>query len=891
MTDAANRKLDVKNSDPGDIARDDPLYELSQIIGFSRPAETSAPRQSVNEQIDLEQELLSELENYPGLRRGDPQPVVSSAQSSPQPVYSAPEQAGGTDFEAGFERDFGDVFAEPEPVTRNREPAFETTQDDMVFDSFEDAMEAELFQPEIEAAPAPKPVLVERPRFEPTPAPAPQYVPAPEPKAVSDKHPDSLEDELLSLLGTLGGRAGADWKPETSPAAQIAVDEQEIEEPQVPEASFAEDPPVHETAEQPQAPVFTPPPVTIPRSFEDYVARVRAREAGSEPAPMPEPEPAYEAEPAPEPRAAMETVSETPASAPRPFWFEDDEPETETAAAGDDAALLDAFESELSEGLSLSLDEMSKEQGGAARDATDDFSIEDELNLDSAYEDTRALQDEAALQEAALLEIESVADELASRARSMTPPVLETSDLPAEDIEPMPQLDLPPHPGDTGARAASRGVENEFDEALASEFGQYDDQPAYEADPRDNPYGKSATNYDLDSIEDDLARDMNYMAHDLQAKRDFDDFDANDDEFAAGAAASQPAERGRSGRGMMVAAVVGGIAILGAVGAFALMGGDGVDSGEPVLVRADSDPVKVVPSDAGGREVPNQNRAVYGEVDGNGNAAPTQETLVSTSEEPIDLGGVEPLPSGVMETAKAEDRLLPEVEPGQATAEGGDQALLPPRRVRTVVVKPDGTFLPTPSVQPASAQPEPRIIDTTQPATPEPRIAASEPTVAEPATGASEAVTESESRALQQLAEAREVETTTVTPATQDNQTTTPRAIAVPATIPARPEPPASEPTQAASRPAPAQTTASGGSGYVVQISSQPSADLAQKSATDLSRRFSEILGGRAISIQRADIAGKGTFHRVRVAASDKADAVQLCETLKRAGGSCFVAR
>ena len=51
------------------------------------------------------------------------------------------------------------------------------------------------------------------------------------------------------------------------------------------------------------------------------------------------------------------------------------------------------------------------------------------------------------------------------------------------------------------------------------------------------------------------------------------------------------------------------------------------------------------------------------------------------------------------------------------------------------------------------------------------------------------------------------------------------------------------------------------------------------------------LFGGRAITIQQAEIEGRGTFHRVRVAASDRQDAIALCEALKRAGGSCFVAR
>ncbi|MFZ2101860.1 MAG: SPOR domain-containing protein, partial [Oricola sp.] len=106
-------------------------------------------------------------------------------------------------------------------------------------------------------------------------------------------------------------------------------------------------------------------------------------------------------------------------------------------------------------------------------------------------------------------------------------------------------------------------------------------------------------------------------------------------------------------------------------------------------------------------------------------------------------------------------------------------------------------------------------------------------------------------------------------------------------------EQPRTAPAQTATAPAPApaiQTQAASGA-YAVQIASQPTAELAQATAADLARRYSDVLGGRAISIQQAEIEGRGTFHRVRVAADTRQDAVALCEAYKRAGGSCFVSK
>ena len=76
-----------------------------------------------------------------------------------------------------------------------------------------------------------------------------------------------------------------------------------------------------------------------------------------------------------------------------------------------------------------------------------------------------------------------------------------------------------------------------------------------------------------------------------------------------------------------------------------------------------------------------------------------------------------------------------------------------------------------------------------------------------------------------------------------------------------------------------------------MQIASQPSPEGAQKSYVDLAQRYGSILGGRGVNIVKADIAGKGTFWRVRIPAQSKAEAVELCERFKAAGGSCFIAK
>ncbi len=83
--------------------------------------------------------------------------------------------------------------------------------------------------------------------------------------------------------------------------------------------------------------------------------------------------------------------------------------------------------------------------------------------------------------------------------------------------------------------------------------------------------------------------------------------------------------------------------------------------------------------------------------------------------------------------------------------------------------------------------------------------------------------------------------------------------------------------------------SAAGAGGYFIQIASQPSAELAQKSYTNMAQKYGSVIGGRSVDIKRADIPGKGTYYRVRVQGGSKEEAIALCGRLKSAGGSCFV--
>jgi cell division septation protein DedD len=88
---------------------------------------------------------------------------------------------------------------------------------------------------------------------------------------------------------------------------------------------------------------------------------------------------------------------------------------------------------------------------------------------------------------------------------------------------------------------------------------------------------------------------------------------------------------------------------------------------------------------------------------------------------------------------------------------------------------------------------------------------------------------------------------------------------------------------------APSRATETGG--FVVQLSAQRSEADAQAAFRTLQGKYS-VLNGRDPLIRRKDLGERGIFFAAQVGPFGvKSEADQLCETLKTAGGSCFVQR
>ncbi|MGB3388387.1 MAG: hypothetical protein WBA88_10440, partial [Pseudaminobacter sp.] len=199
------------------------------------------------------------------------------------------------------------------------------------------------------------------------------------------------------------------------------------------------------------------------------------------------------------------------------------------------------------------------------------------------------------------------------------------------------------------------------------------------------------------------------------------DYDPDFDEEMALPAYEQE-RRQPQRRGMLIAAIVGGVALLGGIGAFALTGG-GADGQAPAVVKADDSPIKVRPENPGGAKVPNQDNQVYDAVSRTAGATapqPQQEKLVTTAEEPVDMAAQAPdepelaadtdadAPALAADadaptpTAKSEDRIEQILDESEAGA-GTGVPVVTPRKVRTMVVKADGTLVPREEPAPAVA--------------------------------------------------------------------------------------------------------------------------------------------------------------------------------------------
>lgn len=508
--------------------------------------------------------------------------------------------------------------------------------------------------------------------------------------------------------------------------------------------------------------------------------------------------------------------------------------------------------------------------------------------------------------------------------------ITETEEQP-EVIAPLDVPALPEVPEEE-PRPAVSAYEVDVDAEMAAMIADYPKQtttpaPASKATESAQTADMFDTEFEFEDFEtalnDDIHRELQSAA-----MAGISDERAFEEERLERQSSVSPISANRPKRSMLVVASLVLLAGAGAVGAYTWMAG-GISlpelSSEPEIIKADKEAYRTEPANKGGKTVLNQDQAVYDQVSGKTENQPSQGTLISSDEAPVDVvqrtlqPNTIPMEGETDDTADAgasDERLTPATDAQSADAKQAatENASVAPRKVRTLIVRPDGT-LETREEAPATPLTVTQKNDGTQPSVMAPAEAAgttmhadgTQPPVA----------SEASPEALQQVANsnaAADANSPDMAPDTPEeagpalanapvpvprpgdqpvrvvnNQTTAPAAKPV-ETAAARPVTPAEQAPVAAAAPAAGQTTIPAGT-YSIQIASLPSEAEAQKSYKNLSTKFASVIGGRAMQIVKADIAGKGTYYRVRIAGGTKDEAVALCERYRAAGGSCLVAR
>jgi hypothetical protein len=366
-------------------------------------------------------------------------------------------------------------------------------------------------------------------------------------------------------------------------------------------------------------------------------------------------------------------------------------------------------------------------------------------------------------------------------------------------------------------------------------------------------------------------------------------------------------------RSLVAIAGILALVLVGVLGFVMLRPGSG-GTGTPPIISADAGPTKISPPEPPSSGDDQQNKLIYDRVDNGAGSGTADTKLVTPGNEPIaDVpatdtnnpiarvilpGGPTPEAPGTADAGNSGDGAA------AAATNGADSAQsIGPRKVRTVVVRPDGTIVssdavPAPGDAPASTDAPPAA------------TVATAPTPPAPTTDDTAAIAGGQSG--------------------QELAITTAPGSAAPTPAPvATPEPPAQAQAQAhapAPPPTPKPTpkviatggdggpidltpsngkstteVASGGTGtgtgavplvaggVMVQVSSQRSEDAARATFSDLQKRYPSILGGYDADIQRADLGDRGIYFRVRVGPFASANAQSLCGALKDAGGACVL--
>jgi cell division septation protein DedD len=296
---------------------------------------------------------------------------------------------------------------------------------------------------------------------------------------------------------------------------------------------------------------------------------------------------------------------------------------------------------------------------------------------------------------------------------------------------------------------------------------------------------------------------------------------------------------------MVGSALLGAIALGGALAFAYKQSGGGLGSEQPPLVTADSRPVKELPDDPGGKDFPHKNKLIYdrlqnGDEPESERLVPRQENVAVPALPPSPDSAGTPAPVATTDLATPTTQSVGGAEPVAVASADDSMPDGGPRKVKTMVVRPDGTMADPPADAAAAEAPA-----APEAAAPDAQLAtaAAAPAAAEP----------------QEVASLQ----------------------APPAPAP-KPKPAAKPAVQtAAATPA----AAAGPTKYVVQVGSKKNQTDALASFADMQQKYPTLLANYRPMVQKADLGTKGTWYRLRIGPiADKTAATKLCGQLKSQG-------
>ena len=186
---------------------------------------------------------------------------------------------------------------------------------------------------------------------------------------------------------------------------------------------------------------------------------------------------------------------------------------------------------------------------------------------------------------------------------------------------------------------------------------------------------------------------------------------------------------------MVGSALLGAIALGGALAFAYKQSGGGLGSDQPPLVTADSRPVKELPDDPGGKDFPHKNKLIYdrlqnGDEPESERLVPRQENVAVPALPPSPDSGGMPASVATTDLATPTTQAVGGAEPVAVASADDSMPDGGPRKVKTMVVRPDGTMAEPPAD--AAAAEAPAAPEAAPPAAPDAQLAAAAPAAAEP---------------------------------------------------------------------------------------------------------------------------------------------------------------